>query len=149
MASAKDTYTWWVRGKVLIVIDSLRLTTPNRRRARSKCCILTGPPLPLGDIASHGKPQVDHSLSCPASPHRPQHVPFLGGVPRRYAIGHRLFIEYGEMQRDLIRICRQPPKAISLLRAMSRECLRANRKRQIQKPVSQVRILPGAHFLCV
>jgi hypothetical protein len=71
-------------------------------------------------------------------------VPFLGGVPRRYAIGHRLFIEYGEMRRDLIRICRQPPKAVSLLRAMSRECLRANRKRQIQKPVSQVRILPGA-----
>jgi hypothetical protein len=66
--------------------------------------------------------------------------------PRRYAVGHRLFIEYGEMQRDLIRICRQPPKAVSLIRAMSREFLRANRKRQFQKPVSHVRIMPGAHF---
>jgi hypothetical protein len=57
---------------------------------------------------------------------------------------HRLFIEYAEMQRDRTRIVQLPPRPMSLLSDIGRERSSNSTKPKIQKPVSQVRILPGA-----
>ena len=64
--------------------------------------------------------------------------------PRTPRFAHRLFIEYGETQRDRTRMVQAPPKSNLLLRAINRERSSTSEKVEVQKPVSQVRILPGA-----
>ena len=65
----------------------------------------------------------------------------LGSQP---TAAHRLFIEYGETQRDRTRMVQPPPKSNLLLRGINRERSSTSKKVEVQKPVSQVRILPGA-----
>jgi hypothetical protein len=57
---------------------------------------------------------------------------------------HRLFIEYGATQRDRTGMAQPPPKSNLLLKAINRERSSTSKKVEVQKPVSQVRILPGA-----
>jgi hypothetical protein len=64
--------------------------------------------------------------------------------PRTPRFAHRLFIEYDETQRDRTRMVQPPPKSNLLIRAINRERSSTSKKVEVQKPVSQVRILPGA-----
>jgi hypothetical protein len=62
---------------------------------------------------------------------------------RRPGFAHHVLIGYGEMQRDRTRMVQLPLKPILLLKAINREHASTSENFELQKPVSQVRILPG------